>query len=535
MSALDTSPVATREFRAGQFFAVLRSESTKFSTVRGWLLGLLLAFALCVTFTFLGANGSHEGACTGPPPPASASNTPGTDCHAGHPFVPTGPNGGPVADSYEFVARLLTADATITTRLSSLTGAISTNPANVAPSAAASRPGLAAWAKAGILLTPTTRQGSRYAAVVVTGDHGVRFQYDYTHDRAGLTGAVTSRAPRWLRLTRKGDTVTGYDSADGARWSEVGTARFPGLPAVVDVGMFATSPVSFAGSSSGFPTLATATFDHVTIDNHSDPQGWHGQRVGTDPQEFYPTLTAGSYFRSGGSFVVSGSGDIAPGVAAGLLGTETPGSTLVLGLVVGLIVMLVLATMFVTSEYRRGLIRTTFAGTPNRGSVLAAKALAVAVVAFATTAFAATVAITLGEHILEANGNYVFPVSSLVELRIITGSGVLVAVSAAAVVALGTILRTSAAAICVGLIVFVLPLILGSSLSGGAQQWLFRLTPAAGFSVLAALPYSAQVSYPYTLENGYYPLAPWSGLAVLCAYAALALGTAWFVVRRRDA
>jgi hypothetical protein len=64
---------------------------------------------------------------------------------------------------------------------------------------------------------------------------------------------------------------------------------------------------------------------------------------------------------------------------------------------------------------------------------------------------------------------------------------------------------------------------------------LFRLTPAAGFSVIGAMPQSAQVSYPYTLANGYYPLGPGAGLLVLCAYAAVALAIATSRLRRRDA
>jgi ABC-type transport system involved in multi-copper enzyme maturation permease subunit len=197
--------------------------------------------------------------------------------------------------------------------------------------------------------------------------------------------------------------------------------------------------------------------------------------------------------------------------------------------------MIVVATMFVTSEYRRGLIRTTFTATPHRGRVLAAKAVVIGTVAFVTAAAAASVAIPLGDHILSANGNYVFPVSTLTELRIIAGAAAMVAVTAIAVLALGIILRKSAGAVTAGIAVFVLPYILGSALSGGAEQWLFRLTPAAAFAVLGALPYSAQVSYPYTLANGYYPLAPWAGLLVLCAYAALALAIAAVLVRRRDA
>src|SRR6202021_2852055 len=102
-------------------------------------------------------------------------------------------------------------------------------------------------------------------------------------------------------------------------------------------------------------------------------------------------------------------------------------------------------------------------------------------------------------------------------VRIVVGSAALVAVIAVAVLALGTILRKSSGAVAAGIAVFLLPYIFGQFLSGNAQEWLFRLTPAAGFSVLGSLPYAAQVSYPYTLGNGYYPLAPWAGLLVLCA------------------
>jgi ABC-type transport system involved in multi-copper enzyme maturation permease subunit len=529
-----TSAPPRATIKPGDFGPVLRAEWTKFRTVRGWVIGLLVVVVLGALFTFLVANGTHEGGCTGPPPPGSGPNSPGADCQAGHPFVPTRPNGEAVADSYQFVERPLTGNGTITARVSSLAGVTSTNPVSVAPSLADTRPGLAAWAKAGILLTPTTRQGSPYAAVMATGGHGVRFQYDYTHDDAGLPGAVSVGSPRWLRLIRTGDTLTGYDSLNGTTWTKIGTASLGGLPSTVNVGLFVTSPVSFQGSV-GAATRATAGFDHVTIDGHGVPDAWQGHSIGTGSGGFYPTIGAGSYHRSRGSFLLSGSGDIAPAVVEGVLGTDTASSTPLLGLIVGLIVMIVVATMFITVEYRRGLIRTTFTATPNRGRVLAAKAAVIGVVAFVTGAVTAAVAVPLGEHVLTGNGAYVFPASALTVLRIIAGSGALVAVTAVAVLAVGAIARTSAGAVTGGIIVFVLPYIIGSFMSGGAEQWLFRLTPAAGFAVLEALPHSSQVSYPYTMANGYYPLAPWAGLGVVCAYAAVAVSLAAFVLRRRDA
>jgi hypothetical protein len=221
--------LSTRSDRGG-FGGVLRAEWTKFWTVRGWGIGLVVAAALCLVFTFLVANGNHEGGCTGPPPPGSDPNSPGSNCQAGHPFVPTGPDGQAVADSYYFVDQPLTGDGSITAEVVSLTGLVSTNPPSVAPSIAASRPGLAEWAKAGILLTSSNTQGAPYAAVMATGSHGIRFQYDYSRDQPGLPGPITSSSPSWLRLSRTGDTLTGYDSPDGTTWTQIGTATSPGCP-----------------------------------------------------------------------------------------------------------------------------------------------------------------------------------------------------------------------------------------------------------------------------------------------------------------
>src|ERR1700684_3332752 len=195
--------------RASGFRAALRSEWTKFRTVRGWMIGLVFAAAMVVLFTFLQANGKHTGYCTTANP---------SSCIAGHQYVPTGPGGEAVADTYELVAKRLTGDATITARITSLVGRISAGAANEAPSLADTQPGLTSWAKAGLVVTPSAKQGSTYAAVLVTGGHGVRFQYDYTHDQAGLPGSISGPAPRWLRMTRAGDTITGYDSRDGTNW-----------------------------------------------------------------------------------------------------------------------------------------------------------------------------------------------------------------------------------------------------------------------------------------------------------------------------
>ena len=66
---------------------------------------------------------------------------------------------------------------------------------------------------------------------------------------ASLPGTVSAASPRWLRLARDGDTVTGYDSADGTHWTRVSTVRLAGLQSTVQAGLFVTSPKQSAYSS----------------------------------------------------------------------------------------------------------------------------------------------------------------------------------------------------------------------------------------------------------------------------------------------
>ena len=502
------------------FRHLLRAEWTKFRTVRGWLIGLVAIPLLAAVLTFATANGNHSNYCTGATPAT-------TTCHDGTPSAPTGPDGEAVADTYYLVGGVLTGDGAITARVASLTGRVSARPANAAPSLDATRPGLAEWAKAGVIATAGTTQGAPYAAVLLTGGHGVRFQHDYVHDVAGLPG---TGAPRWLRLVRSGGTLTGYDSTDGRHWAELGAARLS-LPGTVHIGLFTTSPVQYT-QDSGETTYATATFDHVTVQGGQSPDSWRGQGIGTGSVD-YPTLAPGEFHRSGDSFVVSGSGDIAPAVAGGYFSTLS--SSLPLAIVVGLIVLVVVATGFVTAEYRRDLIRTTFLAVPRRGEVLAAKAVVIGTVALVTGVVAAGVAVPVGEHVLHAGGNYVLPATAGTEARVVLGTGLLLAITAVAVLGLGTILRSGAGAVTVGVVVFVLPYLVGSVVGGGGQDWLLRFTPPAGLAVLGAYPYWPQVSYAYTTANGYYPLGPWLGLAVLAGYAMLACAVAAFLLPRRDA
>jgi hypothetical protein len=504
----------------------LRAEWTKFRTVRGWVTGMIVAVLATVGLGYLASSGST---CS----TAAPGDPQGHACTA-----PLGPGGGPVTDSFYFAHRTLTGDGSLTVRVTSLAGA------DASLGGGQTTTGVQPWSKGGIIIKQSTRQGSAYAAMMVTGGHGVRMQYDYTHDAAGLPGAVSPASPRWLRLTRSGDTVTGYDSADGAHWHEVGTARLAGLPATVLAGMFATSPAPVQGSAGGSaggsfaagPSAATAAFDHVISGGGWSGAAWADTAVGAAR----PVAAGlGAFHQAGakgGPFTVSGSGDIAPDVAG--TGVDTPISHTLVGVFAGLIAVTVVATMFITAEYRRGLIRTTLAATPRRGTVLLAKALVIGAVTFVAGLIGAAVSVPLGDHFLREHGNFIAPVTVLTQVRVIVGTAAVLAVAAVFALALGAVLRSSAEAITTVIAGIALPYLFAVTtpvVPAAAADWLLRVTPAAAFAVQQTSPQYPQVSSTYWPFFGYFPLAPWAGFAVLCGYAALALGLAAVLLRRRDA
>ncbi|HEX6854801.1 MAG TPA: hypothetical protein VF204_05855, partial [Streptosporangiaceae bacterium] len=223
-------------YRSGQrpgpdgFAQLVHAEWTKFRTVRGWILGLIVAVVVAAGFGLL-TTGASGTVCqrTGSGP---------AHCRpAPQPSFPLGPGGEPVADSFYFVHQPLAGNGTITVRVTSLTGLVPA--ANLDTPSPTLRPGTEEWAKAGIIIKQSLKPGSEYAAMMVAAGHGVRMQWNYTADLPGLPGTAGPANPRWLRLIRAGDVITGYDSADGTHWVKAGAVTLPGLPSTTSAGLFA--------------------------------------------------------------------------------------------------------------------------------------------------------------------------------------------------------------------------------------------------------------------------------------------------------
>ena len=418
MTPYRSQVIAGRE----NFWHLVHAEWTKFRTVRGWVIAMIVAIAATAAVPVLGQD----------------------HCGSACPAYPTGPGGEAVRDAFYFVHQPLTGNGAITVQMTSLTGLYSPSGP---PSGPATRgqggsgqpqmmPGLQPWSKAGIIIKENTSQGSAYAAMMVTGAHSVRMQWDYVNDTPGMAGSVSASSPRWLRLVRAGDTVTGYDSADGRRWTLVGTATLQGLTSTVQAGLFAASPQDMTQGSAGIgvgtaslgPTLATGVFHHVELSWPAT--GWAGTDMGGFGRN--GVQLSGTFRQSAGALTVTGSGDIAPETGNLSLWDALSGSF------AGLIALIVVGAMFITAEYRRGLIRVSLTASPRRGRLLAAKAVVAGAASFVTGLIAATAAIAVGEQ--TGAGTPPAPIPGLTLARMVAGTAALLAVAAVLALAIGTIL-----------------------------------------------------------------------------------------------
>ena len=138
---------------------------------------------------------------------------------------------------------------------------------------------VAAWTKAGVMIRGSLSAGSAQAFMLVSSGKGLAFQRRLTDGGASTsTPGSLSVAPRWVKLTRAGNTITAFESADGtpSSWTQIASNTFS-MPASVLVGLGVSSHVRGVN--------ATATFDNVSVttgggQTASLPAGWDHRDIG---------------------------------------------------------------------------------------------------------------------------------------------------------------------------------------------------------------------------------------------------------------
>jgi ABC-type transport system involved in multi-copper enzyme maturation permease subunit/regulation of enolase protein 1 (concanavalin A-like superfamily) len=465
------------------FLQVLRGEWTKFRSVRSTALCLLAAGVVTVLMSLFSAS-----------------------------LAKTDVNDGPqYEDQAQFVHKSLTGDGSVVARVVSQRNSHE-------------------WAKAGLLIKASTDPGAPYAAVMVTPAHGVRMETGFDTDIAGGGGT----APRWLRLTRTGDRITGAESADGLTWNDVATVTVA-LPQTAQIGLFVGSPPKWEVTRTGSgvsttigSTVGTAIFDGVT----APPGAWTNTAISSGgPGRMKPLPNEpGDFRQSGETYTITGSGDIA---GYGIASWQSPGDEDVVmlslfGVNFGLMAVVALGVLFIAAEYRTGLIRTTFAASPRRGRVLAAKTLVLGGSALVVGVVAAVIAFLVSQPMLRSNGYNppAYPHATLLDgssIRAVFGTGLFLAVIAVFSLGVATIRRRTVGAIVFVIALMLVPQIVVPVISPEASIWVNRLTPVAGLAV------------QQTTDTSEFVIGPWAGMGVLAGYAAVALGLAFVQLRRRDA
>lgn len=186
------------------------------------------------------------------------------------------------ADAFRYVYQPVTGDADIVARV-------------------ASEEYVHAWVKGGVMIRESLAADSPHAFMLVSPGKGLAFQ------RRLVTGGLSTHtsggggaAPAWVKLSRRGNTLTAYRSADGTTWATVGSDSIT-MPSTVYVGL--------AVSSHDTAQLATVVLDGVAVQVAAPgpppppalPSPWQAQDVGA-------VGPAGSAAASNGIFTVKGSG-----------------------------------------------------------------------------------------------------------------------------------------------------------------------------------------------------------------------------------
>jgi ABC-2 type transport system permease protein len=207
----------------------------------------------------------------------------------------------------------------------------------------------------------------------------------------------------------------------------------------------------------------------------------------------------------------------------GLEPGQTAISTSLTGVFIAQLAIGVLGVLLITGEYSTGMIRSSLTVVPRRLPMLWGKLAVFAAVVFLTMLIASVAAFFVGQALL--SGQHLdASLSDPGALRAVVGAALYETVAGMTALALGALLRNTAAAITTFVAVFfVIPpltLLLPTSLTDHFVQY---LPSNLGGGLLGAGSDSPGA------------LAPWTGFAVLCGYAVVLIGFAAWRLRRVDA
>lgn len=188
---------------------------------------------------------------------------------------------GGSSDQFHFINNPLVGDTTI---IADVTSILNTNTA----------------AKAGIMIRNGPGASAAYAGIFVTPSSGIIYSSRAADGgTAGQFSLFGFSAPRFLRLTRSGSSISAYQSANGSTWSQLGPTQTIGFGADALVGLAVTSRNPSA--------LSVGTFTNVSV----LPAEWSDGDIGSPamPGSAVYDPATNQYVLSGGGAGIGAAAD----------------------------------------------------------------------------------------------------------------------------------------------------------------------------------------------------------------------------------
>ncbi|MEE2031008.1 ABC transporter permease [Rhodococcus chondri] len=189
----------------------------------------------------------------------------------------------------------------------------------------------------------------------------------------------------------------------------------------------------------------------------------------------------------------------------------------------GVMVLMILAALSVTSEYRFGIVRTTFQAMPNRSLVLIVKSLFIGIVGAIFTGLVGLAAVFVARALAGPEAGRELVLSGETTWRSVYGIPIYALLAVILAVGVGTLLRQSAGTIA---LLLLWPLLIES---------LFALFGSVGREIQPFLPFY-NVNNFLGLEQGVeFHWGPWGSLLYFTAFVVVVFAVSLVVVNKRDA
>ncbi len=142
------------------------------------------------------------------------------------------------SDQFHYVYQQVSGDVTIVARVASL-GATDQ------------------WSKSGVMIRESLTGGSRNAAMIVSANNGLGFtRRTSTGGDSVITYGPSNQAPMWVKLDRRGSTITASYSSNGTAWTSLASDPNFTLPATFYVGLAVTSHNTGASTTSAVDSVS---------------------------------------------------------------------------------------------------------------------------------------------------------------------------------------------------------------------------------------------------------------------------------------